>query len=114
MHYWQHCPVLTPCAQCTQIVEIAALSEHLLTECEHRAEFEQCAVCGEAVRPADLEAHHASQWCRPPLDADVASRCPLCHDDIPPGREGFLRHLIDEGCPANPRTLEPPPPPHAA
>ena len=104
VHYWQHCPVLIPCDQCTQIIEIAALSEHLLTECEHRAEYEQCIVCGEAERPQDMQSHQQSEWCRPPLDPSIANRCPLCHADIHPGREGWLEHLIDAVCPANPRT----------
>lgn len=31
-HYWKACPILTKCPQCTQVLEVAALSSHLLGE----------------------------------------------------------------------------------
>ena len=34
----------------------------------------------------------------------LASRCPLCHADIPPSDDGWLNHLLEEKCPKNPRT----------
>jgi len=34
LHYWQECPMLTSCKLCEQVIEIATLNEHLLSECE--------------------------------------------------------------------------------
>ena len=36
MHYWQSCPMLMGCAECGQVIEISALPEHLLDECQVR------------------------------------------------------------------------------
>ena len=37
MHYWQACPMLMGCAECGQVIEISALPEHLLDECQVHA-----------------------------------------------------------------------------
>lgn len=47
LHYWQECPLLSPCSACAQIVEIAGLPEHLLDECEHKNEYEPCDITGD-------------------------------------------------------------------
>lgn len=46
LHFWKSCPLLTPCPGCTQVVEIAGLPEHLLEECEHKANYVACEVTG--------------------------------------------------------------------
>lgn len=46
LHYWKHCPLLTPCPACTQVVEIAGLPDHLLEECEQKHLYESCDVTG--------------------------------------------------------------------
>ena len=33
-----------------------------------------------------------------------ANRCPLCHNDIRPGVDGWKEHLLQQGCPQNERT----------
>lgn len=50
MHYWDHCPMLSPCPACVQVVEIAGLPEHLHTECEHKDEYAKCEVTGECMQ----------------------------------------------------------------
>ena len=104
LHYWQACPMLTTCPRCQQIVEIATLQGHLLDECEHKAGVDPCDRCGDAIEPA-LMAEHKRQWfCKPLPPIDVGNRCPLCHKDIPPEKEGWLQHLIGAGCAQNQRT----------
>jgi hypothetical protein len=39
MHYWQSCPMLMGCAECGQVIEISALPEHLLDECQVRVRY---------------------------------------------------------------------------
>ena len=40
-----------------------------------------------------------------PKPLEEASRCPLCHTDIPPGEGGWRQHLITNKCRKNARTL---------
>jgi centrosomal protein CEP104 len=96
--------MLMSCSRCQQVIEIATLPEHLLDECEHKDEFEPCPKCTDAVPAADLKRHMASPECKPMPDPAKYNRCPLCRRNIPPNKEGWLQHLLDEGCPANPRT----------
>lgn len=104
LHYFQSCPMLTQCSECQQIIEIATLSEHLLTECEQRSKYEPCPNnCGEALKTAELDSHLAARSCRPLPDPTASNRCPLCRADISPDKEGWVHHLVDEGCPKNPR-----------
>lgn len=46
LHFWNECPLLSPCNACAQIVEIAGLPEHLLDECEHKSSFVACDTTG--------------------------------------------------------------------
>uniref|UniRef100_A0A673GRU5 Centrosomal protein of 104 kDa n=1 Tax=Sinocyclocheilus rhinocerous TaxID=307959 RepID=A0A673GRU5_9TELE len=57
LHYWKHCPMLQRCLQCRQVVEIASLTEHLLTEsptsgdnCNHCPLCHENFASGEEVR----------------------------------------------------------------
>lgn len=91
------------CARACQVIEISTLYDHLLVECEHQAKFSRCERCGEVVAAAELEAHTKANTCAPAVSPDVANRCPLCHKDVEPDAEGWLKHLLDQGCPDNPR-----------
>lgn len=56
-HYWRMCPMLVRCKECSQVIEVATLVEHLVIECEHRENYTQCPQCTEAVRLDDFENH---------------------------------------------------------
>ncbi|XP_051895592.1 centrosomal protein of 104 kDa isoform X2 [Pristis pectinata] len=57
IHYWKHCPMLRRCEHCKQVVEIASLTEHRLTECDKKDSFGKCPRCGEAIAREDLQEH---------------------------------------------------------
>ena len=91
-----------------QIIEIATRTEHLLRECEHKDEFSPCQRCGDAAPTASMAAHRASPICKPSAGGS-GQRCPLCGEDVSSGsggggKDGWVRHLLEEGCPRNPRT----------
>lgn len=46
-----------------QVVEIASLTDHLLTECDKRDGFGRCCRCSEAVPKEELPRHVASKAC---------------------------------------------------
>ena len=102
-HFWGKCKMLTPCKMCGQVIEISALNEHLLAECEMQQNHRECPRCGEAIITKFYERHVSLADCphRAPLNS--ANRCPLCHNDIAIGEKSWRRHLLDEGCPNNPR-----------
>ncbi len=93
--------MLIGCSHCKQIIEIATLTEHLLSECEHRSSFKRCPRCKDAVPAAEHAAHVAARACAPVASAE--STCPLCKADVGGDDDGWLVHLVDDGCPANPR-----------
>uniref|UniRef100_A0A8C1YA12 Centrosomal protein of 104 kDa n=1 Tax=Cyprinus carpio TaxID=7962 RepID=A0A8C1YA12_CYPCA len=82
LHYWKHCPMLQRCLQCRQVVEIASLTEHLLTECERRADFTQCPLCSEALTRDKLTEHAQT-----PTSGENCNHCPLCHENFASGEE---------------------------
>ena len=45
-HYLSSCPYLAPCPECTQILEIASLPDHLLDECKNKHKYVPCDVTG--------------------------------------------------------------------
>ena len=106
LHYWRDCPMLTACGACGQVVEVAVLHEHLLSECERASDFKECSVCGAAVALGGGREHAASGACVPVTDPHTAARCPLCFGDVaPPNKSGWLMHLLGgRGCPANSRS----------
>ncbi|PVD36984.1 hypothetical protein C0Q70_03977 [Pomacea canaliculata] len=84
IHYWKSCPMLKRCANCKQVVEIATYTEHVLTECEAKSNFGKCP------RSAKPNMNH----------------CPLCHENLLQGEEGWKEHLMGhDGCKQNPRRL---------
>lgn len=104
IHYWKNCPMLKRCTNCKQVVEIATYTDHLLTECEAKANFGKCPRCSEAIPKAELEAHIAEKACNPSKQG--LNHCPLCHENIPTGEDGWKEHLMGrQGCKQNPRRL---------
>uniref|UniRef100_W5LKK4 Centrosomal protein 104 n=1 Tax=Astyanax mexicanus TaxID=7994 RepID=W5LKK4_ASTMX len=85
LHYWKYCPMLCRCLHCRQVVEISSLTEHLLSECERRADFIQCFRCSEAVVRDRLTEH--AQNCSPLPVSGSCNHCPLCHQNAAPGEE---------------------------
>lgn len=49
--------MLVRCQECSQVIEVSALVEHLLMECEKHEKYIQCQVCSEAVKTEILEQH---------------------------------------------------------
>ncbi|PAA51401.1 hypothetical protein BOX15_Mlig022803g1 [Macrostomum lignano] len=104
VHFWKSCPMLKRCTSCRQVVEIAMLSEHLLNECEHSAEFRKCPYCTEAIPVAEHEQHVRDNLCNHAVEGQ--SHCPLCHENFPTGDDGWKEHLTgSDGCKQNPRRL---------
>ncbi|NXB88872.1 CE104 protein, partial [Vidua chalybeata] len=108
LHYWKHCPMLTRCEHCRQMLEIASLTEHLLTDCDKRDSFGRCPRCREAVPRDELPRHTKSRICNPAKPENVANHCPLCHENFPPGEEAWRSHLMNrDGCKMNQRRISP-------
>ncbi|NXJ80517.1 CE104 protein, partial [Trogon melanurus] len=106
LHYWKQCPMLTRCEQCKQVVEIASLTEHLLTDCERKDGFGKCQRCSEAIPRDELPKHVKSKTCSPAKPENVANHCPLCHENFSPGEEAWKSHLMGkDGCKMNQRRL---------
>ncbi|XP_077007632.1 centrosomal protein of 104 kDa isoform X1 [Tamandua tetradactyla] len=102
LHYWKHCLMLARCDHCKQVVEIASLTEHLLTECDKKDEFGKCYRCSEAVLKEELPRHIKTKDCNPAKSEKVANRCPLCHENFTPGEEAWKAHLMGPaGCTMN-------------
>ncbi|XP_078696734.1 centrosomal protein of 104 kDa-like isoform X3 [Branchiostoma floridae x Branchiostoma belcheri] len=107
LHYWKSCPMLRRCQHCKQVVEIAGLTEHLLTECDQSDNFQQCPRCTEAIPKEEYDEHNRLKQCVVAKPEKVANHCPLCHQNIPPGEEGWKTHLMGkDGCKNNPRRLQ--------
>jgi centrosomal protein CEP104 len=93
--------MLICCSECKQVVEICTLREHLLDECDMREHFQPCPKCGDALQEREVAAHIASCTATRP---SRNPKCALCHAEISDSKDGWAQHLLDEGCPANPRT----------
>ncbi|XP_014112719.1 PREDICTED: centrosomal protein of 104 kDa [Pseudopodoces humilis] len=108
LHYWKHCPMLTRCEHCKQMLEISSLTEHLLIDCDQRDSFGRCPRCREAVPRDVLPRHIKSRVCNPARPENTANHCPLCHDNFPPGEEAWRSHLMGrDGCKMNQRRTSP-------
>lgn len=108
LHYWKHCLMLTRCGHCRQVVEIASLTEHLLTECDSRDAFGKCYRCSEAMLKEELPRHIKAKACAPAKSEKLANRCPLCHENFAPGEEAWKAHLMGPtGCTMNLRKTQP-------
>ncbi|XP_077168779.1 centrosomal protein of 104 kDa isoform X1 [Paroedura picta] len=106
LHYWKRCPMLTRCEHCKQVVEIASLTEHLLTECDKKDNFVKCSRCCEALPKEELPRHAKAKACNPAKPEKVANHCPLCHENFAPGEEAWKLHLMGkDGCRMNTRRM---------
>ncbi|XP_076451911.1 centrosomal protein of 104 kDa-like isoform X2 [Babylonia areolata] len=104
MHYWKSCPMLKRCANCKQVVEIATYTDHVLTECDAKANFGKCPRCTEAIPREELDQHIADKTCNPAKAS--MNHCPLCHENVSTGEDGWKDHLMSrDGCKQNPRRL---------
>ncbi|NWR59654.1 CE104 protein, partial [Bucorvus abyssinicus] len=104
LHYWKHCPMLTRCEHCKQVVEISTLTEHLLTDCDKKDSFGKCPRCSEALPTDELPRHVKSKTCNPAKPENVANHCPLCHGNFSPGEEAWKSHLMGkDSCKMNRR-----------
>jgi centrosomal protein CEP104 len=120
LHFWNECPLLSPCNACAQIVEIAGLPEHLLDECEHKSSFVACDTTGNsilcifgdlvvnlccfaglAIRKDEFEAWQTSPNCVAP--PDNCMYCPLCMASVEDTDDAWRQHLL-YGCPKNGRS----------
>jgi hypothetical protein len=129
LHYWSACAMLTGCPRCAQVVEVALLNDHLLQECEQRANHRACPRCHEAIAVQFFDQHVRRNACleakpkavanvrcccpAPPAGTNLSARvcvcvrsqrCPLCHLDVAGGEHGWEVHLLQETCVKNPRT----------
>uniref|UniRef100_F7ELJ0 Centrosomal protein 104kDa n=1 Tax=Xenopus tropicalis TaxID=8364 RepID=F7ELJ0_XENTR len=107
LHYWKNCPMLKRCEHCKQVVEIASLTDHLLTECDQKDSFGKCQRCSEAIPKDVLLEHVKAKSCNAAKGEKVANHCPLCHENFSPGEEAWKSHLMGkEGCRMNPRRTQ--------
>ncbi|XP_018083432.1 centrosomal protein of 104 kDa isoform X3 [Xenopus laevis] len=107
LHYWKNCPMLKRCEHCKQVVEIASLTDHLLTECDQKDSFGKCQRCSEAIQKDVLAEHVKAKSCNAAKGEKVANHCPLCHENFTPGEETWKSHLMGkEGCRMNPRRTQ--------
>lgn len=125
-HFFEECAMLCKCPLCAtvsgvcwgedytmisncfisllKIVEVQSLTFHMLAECDDRSLVSQCKNCREAILKKDYSNHTAKGTCKKAIDMSI--RCPLCHNDVEEGNEGWRNHLLRLGsgaCPANPR-----------
>lgn len=110
--------MLVRCSECSQVVEVSTLSEHLVMECEHRELFIQCAPCTESVKISGYDQHslecigllHSISvtsgyllFLLPEL-REGCNRCCLCHGDIEDEENCWHAHLMGEKpCPKSTR-----------
>ena len=98
VHFWRACPMLSRCEHCSQVVEIAGITSHLLTECSAQNNFTECKNCLLAV---EIESSHR---CPRNLPGEEEVLCPLCRVPLTDGEEGWREHLMgSKGCSKNPR-----------
>ena len=101
LHYWQECPLLCPCIACAQVVEIGGLSDHLLTECDHKDDFILCETTGLAIRTNDFDKWSSSAKCtQPPSNCMY---CPLCLEPVKDDDDAWRQHLMYQ-CSRNARS----------
>jgi len=75
IHYWKDCPMLIQCEYCQQVIEIATLRDHYLTECEGKTE----------------DVHALEE-----------GNCPLCQMQLQEDDDNWRDHLLSS-CVNNPR-----------
>ena len=103
MHQFEECAMLTECPQCGLLTEIPELNFHMLEICENKNQSSQCPRCKESIHIDEYDDHVDQENCKRAANPSKASRCPLCHDDIQPGDDGWKQHLLVDTCPNNQR-----------
>ncbi|XP_071448433.1 centrosomal protein of 104 kDa [Hetaerina americana] len=94
LHYWRNCPMLTRCSHCRQVIEVSALSAHLIGECDAQQMYKQCSRCKLAIPVEKYEEHMKALTC---TDGE-SMVCPLCYRSIQPiGEDGWRAHLKGPG-----------------
>ena len=97
VHFWRSCPMLSRCSHCSQVVEIAGTTTHLLTECTAQDKFQPCKDCQLAVETGS--EHTCSVQ-----PGEGETLCPLCMVSVKDGEEGWREHLMSaDGCRSNSR-----------
>ena len=97
VHFWRSCPMLSRCSHCSQVVEIAGTTTHLLTECSAQEKFKSCSDCLLAV---ETGVEHSCSV----VPKEGETLCPLCVVSVKDGEEGWRDHLMgDQGCASNTR-----------
>mmetsp|Transcript_9907 Transcript_9907/g.8908 ORF Transcript_9907/g.8908 Transcript_9907/m.8908 type:complete len:574 (+) Transcript_9907:301-2022(+) len=103
LHYWQSCPMLTSCKLCEQVIEIATLHEHILTECESKIKHRLCQKCNIPYSIQDNNNHKCVVDKNNNPNTNI---CPLCLSDIGESINCWKQHLLKyPGCKSNPRPL---------
>ncbi len=88
-------------------MEIPSIKDHLLNECDKKAELKQCSRCKQMIHQSVYEEHTQLQACK--ANPEDASLCPLCETDITKLtktnnlQEAWLTHLVQDKCPKNPK-----------
>lgn len=95
-HYGTDCPMLVTCRDCGQTVEVSALTEHRLRECERKESFDVCTRCLEAIPIEEHKEHVDRQECIPGKAGPAGNRCPLCHQNCAPYESGWRYHLLNQ------------------
>lgn len=49
--------MLVRCQECSQVIEVSALTEHLLRDCDKHENFTLCTRCTEAIKVEEYEKH---------------------------------------------------------
>ncbi|XP_066143045.1 centrosomal protein of 104 kDa isoform X2 [Euwallacea fornicatus] len=89
-HYWRQCPMLVRCKHCSQVVEVATLTEHLMMECEKHETFKQCSQCTEAINKEKNQVHLTECSDLP----EGHTRCPLCHKNLETNELCWKNHFM--------------------
>ena len=58
----------------------------------------------QAILKTEYEDHARAGSCKPAMAPSKGFSCPLCSHSVGSDKEGWKRHFVEEGCPANPRT----------
>eukprot|EP00118_Oscarella_pearsei_P011324 m.75306 g.75306 ORF g.75306 m.75306 type:complete len:982 (+) comp35937_c0_seq4:2015-4960(+) len=105
-HFLADCPMLQRCLHCNQVVEVAVLRDHWVSECEENENFKPCETCNRAILLPEYEQHVSDKNCEAPANGSVC--CPLCHETLTATDKGWRSHLLS--CKKNPRKRKIPAP----
>lgn len=95
--------MLTCCWECEQVIEVQHIEEHLLEECQHMEKYKFCPKCKSVLLVDEFDGHECIR-----ADPPGACRCPLCSEVVyPNNKEGWLKHIMGDKCPGNPRLPRP-------